>query len=130
MSAECLELALLRALASAVAAGFGFVSPAKGLMANLNSSHISAVTEACNKLVMDYHRATLTLTFSSTASFLLLQVNSQTAIMLAITMPPISIMKRPASAATDIWSPPPATSEQAPSPVTSHHFFLIRFTSP
>ena len=40
------ELALLRAFCSAVIAGFGFVSPANGLIANLNSSHISAVTEA------------------------------------------------------------------------------------
>ena len=40
------------------------------------------------------------------------------------TMPPISIMKSPASAATDIWSPPPTAAEQAPSPVTSHHFFF------
>ena len=40
------ELALLNAFCSAVTAGFGFVSPANGLIANLNSSHISAVTEA------------------------------------------------------------------------------------
>ena len=40
------ELALLSAFCSAVTAGFGFVSPANGLIANLNSSHISAVTEA------------------------------------------------------------------------------------
>ena len=40
------------------------------------------------------------------------------------TMPPISIMKSPASAATDILSPPPTTAEHAPSPVTSHHLFF------